>query len=298
MQISIVIPYFKKRFLREALESIAAQTSPSFSVFIGDDASPEDPSEVIASFKDRLTLVYHRFPTNLGQHSIAAQWNRCVAHTRSEWVWVFSDDDMMDPGCVAAFQCDLERTKSRFDLYRFNTDWIDDDGGFIRSSPPHPVEETAEHLALSRFKDQRSIFVPEHIFSRKTFDRCGGFMDLPVAWFTDDATWTSFSKLTGIRTIPQARVSWRYGSTNLSSSNPRLVTKKLEAFRLYLKWLGREFPSKDFQDPLRQSLWPWFNGLLVPWGGKPPFWSGVRFWIFFCLFTRRINRDLARQLFR
>ena len=228
---------------------------------------------------------------------MASQWNRCVAITKSDWVWLFSDDDLMSPTCVADFHRTVAETGGRFDLYRFNTEWIDDEGKILRQSQVHPVEETAEHMALARFQDRRSIFAPEHIFRRSAFDRCGGFVDFPLAWFTDDATWVSFSKLTGIRTIQNGMVSWRCGLFNLSSANRALVAKKLRAFEKYLTWLRREFPDAAFQDALRRSVWPWFNGLLVPWGGRPPFAAGVRFWMFFCWFTRRINLPLARQLF-
>src|SRR5690242_10860606 len=40
--IAVVIPYFKLRYLGEALESLASQSDSNFSVFIGDDCSPDD----------------------------------------------------------------------------------------------------------------------------------------------------------------------------------------------------------------------------------------------------------------
>ena len=42
--LAIIIPYFKLLFFEETLQSLAIQTDKRFKVYIGDDASPEDPS--------------------------------------------------------------------------------------------------------------------------------------------------------------------------------------------------------------------------------------------------------------
>ena len=41
-KIAIVIPAYKCRFLRQTLDSIVVQTCRSFTVYIGDDASPQN----------------------------------------------------------------------------------------------------------------------------------------------------------------------------------------------------------------------------------------------------------------
>jgi hypothetical protein len=45
--------------------------------------------------------------------------------TREPWVWLFSDDDVIDEGCVAAFLGELQETEEDHDVYRFNTDYCD-----------------------------------------------------------------------------------------------------------------------------------------------------------------------------
>ena len=59
--LAIVIPYYKKTFFRETMESIAAQTCKDFVLYIGDDASPENPKEILEEYKDKIQIVYHRF---------------------------------------------------------------------------------------------------------------------------------------------------------------------------------------------------------------------------------------------
>ena len=45
-KIAIVIPAYKCRFLRQTLDSIVVQTCRSFTVYIGDDASPQNLKEI------------------------------------------------------------------------------------------------------------------------------------------------------------------------------------------------------------------------------------------------------------
>lgn len=46
-KIAIVIPAYKCRFLRQTLDSIVVQTCRSFTVYIGDDASPQNLKEIV-----------------------------------------------------------------------------------------------------------------------------------------------------------------------------------------------------------------------------------------------------------
>ena len=47
-KIAIVIPAYKCRFLRQTLDSIVVQTCRSFTVYIGDDASPQNLKEIVS----------------------------------------------------------------------------------------------------------------------------------------------------------------------------------------------------------------------------------------------------------
>lgn len=52
IKFSIAIPAYKRRFLKEAIESCLAQTYGEFELVIVDDASPEDIGSVVKSFDD------------------------------------------------------------------------------------------------------------------------------------------------------------------------------------------------------------------------------------------------------
>ena len=260
-QLAVIIPAYKSEFLDEALESLAAQTCKDFKVYIGDDASPHDLASIVEPYKACLDIVYKRFETNVGGVSLTQQWDRCVKLSSEPWVWLFSDDDIVEPECVETFFQTLENTSGEYDLYRFNTCCINADGDVTRYMPPHPAIETSLEFVYHRLVSQRSSFVVEYIFSRRAFDVYGGFVDFPVAWNSDDATWVSLGRRSGICTMAGPLVCWRKSGLNLSSNHPVLAERKIEAGISYLEWLESFFceetsPVKKLVDSARYG---WFK---------------------------------------
>src|ERR1700733_4289836 len=139
-ELAVVIPAYRAKFLEATLESIAAQTDKRFHVYIGDDASSEPIENVAKQFQGKISLTYRHFDENLGRTSLTKQWHRCIELSREPWVWLFADDDMMEPNCVASFYKTLE-VSSAFDVYRFNTIVVDGKNCPIRLNPPHPEQE-------------------------------------------------------------------------------------------------------------------------------------------------------------
>ncbi|HET9948812.1 MAG TPA: glycosyltransferase family 2 protein, partial [Longimicrobiales bacterium] len=180
--LAIVIPAYKPEFLGPALASVAAQTDRRFTLYVGDDAGPPEIARLCATYSGGpVRLVYLRWEHNLGRRSLAAHWNRCVRACAEPWVWLFSDDDLMAPDCVAAFYEELARGPAT-DLLRFDTDVIDARGRRLVTSPPHPAHESGVDFVYDRLQGRRNSFVVEYVFRRGVFEREGGFPELPVAW--------------------------------------------------------------------------------------------------------------------
>lgn len=269
-RLALVLPAYKGAFLADALESLASQTDKAFRVYVGDDASPEALEPIAQRFRGRLDVVYHRFGENAGGRSMAEQWNRCVHLTSEPWVWLFSDDDVADAGCVAAWRKLLAETNSPPDVYRFQTRTIDGTGRTLRLNPSHPEHESSLGFVYHRLQRQRLSYACEYIFSRASFDRSEGFVDFPLAWCSDDASWALFARDTGIRAVPGPRVGWRISDRNISGATG--VTGralKREALLRYLEWLSprimTEFTDTDLTEALvRQAIPGWFwHQLLV-----------------------------------
>ena len=243
--LAIVVPAYKARFLAEALRSVAAQTDQRFRLYVCDDASPEDLEAVFREAALPADAAFHRFEQNAGGRSLVESWRRSVALSDEPWVWLFSDDDVMQPGCVAAFYQALEGDRDAFHVYRFNTLVIDAAGRVVRIHPPNPELESVEEFIYHRLTLQRMSLAPEHIFRRRAYEARGGFVDFPFGLGSDDATWINVvGEDTLFRGLAGPRVCWRMSGSNISSYADG-YTQKMLGLLAYASWLYQKPGGED-----------------------------------------------------
>lgn len=129
--ITIAIPYFSGlTYLREAIESVLAQTRPDWEMVIVDDAGPEPADALVADLGDpRITL--HRNERNLG---LAGNWNRCIGLAAAPWVTLLHADDLLAARYVESVLAVAERRPSLAAIFT-DTDLIDAEGRPTRSLP-------------------------------------------------------------------------------------------------------------------------------------------------------------------
>ena len=239
-QLAIVIPAYKTKFLRATLQSIAAQTDRRFQVYVGDDASPEPVENIVREFSRVLPLHFHRFNDNLGKKSLVGHWTRCLKLSREPWLWIFSDDDLMEPGCVAAFYAELEKTAGQHDGYRFNTivekTSIRFPQGGSEAKPPHPRFECGVDFLCAQLRGPNNSNLQELIFSRTAWQRVG-IPDFPLGWAADDAFMASLGEPLPLCAIAVPRIHWRWSDDNITGSSSRLLArKKLRAAAEFARW--------------------------------------------------------------
>jgi glycosyltransferase involved in cell wall biosynthesis len=240
-RLAIVIPAYKSKYFALALASLAAQTNKEFTVYIGDDCSPESLTTIVEEYRTKLTIKYHRFPNNVGSKNLVRQWNRCVQLTESEeWICLFSDDDMMDSNCVEQFYNTLKENPS-CEVFRFNTIIIDGEDKILQRNPVSPEYETAEELAYNILLGKRGNVIGDHIFSRHVFDTCNGFVFTDFAQAADWASSIKFSAEKGIRLISGAHYYWRFSGTNISSTAFRQRNATMRGHLQFIQWITEHF---------------------------------------------------------
>jgi len=240
--LAIIIPAYRAQFLAASLESILAQTDQQFNLYVFDDASPEPVRSLVEKFQSHRKIVYHRFEENFGARSLTQQWARCVEATTEPWVWLFSDDDEMQPDCVASLRREIEATAGRYDLYRFNTRCLNEQSQVVAENEPYPLEESGRDFLLVRLRGERGSTMQELIFSRQAWKAAGGFPDFPMAWAADDAFIASLGRQKPIRHIAGPRVHWRLSEGNITGQkSTALLGRKIQACREYIVWVNRYF---------------------------------------------------------
>ena len=218
-KIAIVIPAYKCRFLRQTLDSIVVQTCRSFTVYIGDDASPQNLKEIVSDYADKMNIVYRRFDTNLGGVDLPGHWDRCIALAKEPVVWFFSDDDLMPQDGVERIIKALECYGTRHGMFRFPLAVIDENGKIIHKNP-----------------------------SLQEYPVSGGFVKFPLAWCSDDATWTSIGENAGgMIPLPGKPVCWRNVMGENISCSFNYDEEKIVATRQFIKWVS-VFYSDRLQD--------------------------------------------------
>lgn len=234
--LAIVIPAYKIDYFDETLSSIAEQTCKDFTLYIGDDHSPDDLKTIVNRFKGKIDIVYKRFDENFGGHDLVAQWTRCIEMSRGEdWIWLFSDDDIMDPNCVERFYSTLKNERPNVDLVRFNVNIINNDHEVLGNSI-FPSFTNSEFLFKNKLSGKVNCFAVEFIFSRKIYNEEQGFQNFDLAWGTDIATWMKFGA-NGIYTIKDAMVSWRSSGKNITTQDSTtIIVRKLKASNAFLIW--------------------------------------------------------------
>ncbi|MDB5013417.1 MAG: hypothetical protein JWQ25_1619 [Daejeonella sp.] len=244
IKLAIVIPYFKLKYFEESLLSIKNQTDKRFKLYIGNDNSPESPIQAINDiFPSRENITYKHFDFNLGSLSLTRHWERCINLSSEEYVWLFSDDDIMPQDAVERFYKLIESSVEA-DLFRFNINIINELGIPIFPVSEHPIHETAISFLTRRLNGDVISSACEYIFSREVYSNNKGFVEFPLAWASDDATWLNYSNKLGIFLIPGKCVSWRMGGNNISSKINNYKRKTIACIA-FIKFIDSKYSVKN-----------------------------------------------------
>lgn len=260
-ELAIIIPAYKPNYLDKMLLSIVHQTNVNFTVYIGDDNSPHDLFKIVNKYKNEIDIKYHKFPNNLGGVSLVQHWQRCIELSHENWIWLFSDDDIMSYDCVEKFYIHKESIKSEF--YKFKIAVIDGNDNLVPFKNKR-INEIGAQINVNEFLNLRlccngyKSFAVEYIFSRAMFDKFK-FIEFPLAWGSDDATWAVYMEANQGCTIIDSLVFWRNSGINISTSvmNKDVSKSKLDASFTFVRWL-KNFACEHSIDLRGDLLFHWY----------------------------------------
>lgn len=119
--LTVAIPsYNRTHTLEKLIQSFQKEDLTKFKLLISDDASPEDPTEMITKYKSQIpNLIYHRNEKNLGFSG-----NVCQMYdmTDTPYIWFLCDDDTIIEGCIDLVVNSLEKYDPTVAVY--NHTWI------------------------------------------------------------------------------------------------------------------------------------------------------------------------------
>ena len=127
---TVALPTFNgSRHLREALSGVLERQDVAFDLIVSDDRSDDETLAIVREQAgDRA-----RISVNSERLGLARNWNRCVELSRTEWVAIFHQDDVMRPGHLAAHLAVFEADPST-GLVASAADVVDAEGREVPAS--------------------------------------------------------------------------------------------------------------------------------------------------------------------
>lgn len=98
-RVSVCIPtYNHAHFLKDALDSVLAQTYNNFELVVVDNCSTDATRELVADYANRDGRVrYFCNETNVGPRE---NLNRCLQHASASYIKILCADDLLEPACL------------------------------------------------------------------------------------------------------------------------------------------------------------------------------------------------------
>lgn len=241
--LAIIISYYKLTFFEETLKSLSEQTDKRFKVYIGDDASPENPTMLLEQFKEDFKCNYRRFDKNVGGTSLVTQWDRCIDLTNDEeWIMILGDDDILGPNVIKEFYENYKEIREKkIDVIRFSTKIINENGEEISNKFEHPTLETGTDFLVRKFAKKTRSSLSEYLFKKEKVKE-KKFRDLPFAWHSDDLAVLEFSIPNFIYSINNACVFVRVSNLSITG-NSSTNDRKREATFQFFEILFSEYSS-------------------------------------------------------
>ncbi len=251
--LAVVIPAYKIRHLPEVFQCLKEQTCQDFNLYVFDDASPDDIKACFDTFfAESDHVFFHRFPDNMGGHNLSLHWNRCLKMLGDEeWVWFFSDDDLMSEDCIATFyKC--VGSSGVADVMRFTLQGTNDRGDKIPLKNPTVSQLTCEEFFSQLYSWQIDARMPEFILRKSKLLEIGGFEPYDLAWRSDNATVMKMTYPNSIYVMPKGVVTWRFGMENISGKSDLNSRKNLVTIKFF-NWVDAFFQERSLHYQLTEQ---------------------------------------------
>ncbi|ARV05497.1 glycosyl transferase [Polaribacter sp. SA4-10] len=231
--LAIVIPFYKLTFFEETLKSLVEQRNQQFNVYIGNDASPENPETLLNKYSLKLNIIYKKFETNLGSSSLVKQWDRCIDLIEDEeWIMILGDDDYLEKTVVESWYKHFNLFQNKSNVIRFSTISKNEMKNTFTEPSKHPTWENGIDSYYRRYKKEIRSTLSEYIFSFEVYNKYGIY-DYPLAWHSDDRMWIDFSKDKKIFSINESKVIVRTSLINISGKTDNITLKNKASILFY-----------------------------------------------------------------
>lgn len=232
MRFSIAIPAYKDKFLKEAVDSVLAQTFTDFEVIILDDNSPYDLHSIVSEYDDPR-IRYYRNEKNVGALDVVLNWNKCLELSQGEFIICMGDDDCLCPDSLMNYNRYIDKYPE-CSLFHGATEMINEESQIINIQEARPERESVYSMAWHRLMRKREQYIGDFLFRTESLRKCGGFYYMPLAWASDDLSAFTVAFENGVVNTSEVVFRYRINTINITSTGG--VEYKLEAVEKEKEW--------------------------------------------------------------
>ena len=245
---TFLLPAYKPDFFEEALRSIKTQTFSDFKVLVSDDCSPHDLKSIFDKVcGDDERFAYRRNEENMGSKSLVSHWNLLVNLCDTEYLILASDDDVYEPTFLEEVD-KLARKYPEVDLIRARCKMVNEKSNIAFYDGIYQEFTNSLEFVNLMYLNNSIKCIANYVFRLKALKAIGGFIDFPLAWFSDRATVMKLSKK-GVVNTKDVLFLFRMSDVNITfgKNDERKAYTKEYATQLYDKWF------KDFMKPFEKK---------------------------------------------
>jgi glycosyltransferase involved in cell wall biosynthesis len=215
--VSVILPCFKHaQYLKQAVESVLAQTYRPIEIIVIDDGSPDNTPQVAAKFGNRI--IYHR-QENAG---LSAARNKGISLARGEYLLFLDADDYLQPFAIA---CAMQLFEISEDTDVVCTGWVDVDpqGKTLSEMKPSSLNPDPFHALLEK------NVAPCHAFlvRKRAVDSVGAF-DVQLKSHEDWDLWVRLAAAGHHFALhPSRGAVYRRAADSMSGNAARMIETSL-----------------------------------------------------------------------
>lgn len=232
IKVSFVLPAYKGAWIRQAIDSILAQTHQNIELIIINDQSPDNIEAVVTSYSDPR-IRYYINEKNIGGKNLVKQWEHCIQFAEGNYLVMAADDDIYNPD----FTLECLKMANKYpetDIVRARTQQIDENGNLIGIDSSFP-EYINQLEYIYRYRDGSAFICIGNFLFKAAVLKEKGFIDFPMALGSDIATSIIMAE-NGMATTETILFSFRQSSVHLSGSKTRFK-ERIEAITLFFSWI-------------------------------------------------------------
>lgn len=278
MKFSITIPAYKRKFLKECIDSCLAQTYDDYEVIIVNDHSPEDLDSIVNQYNDSR-IRYYVNDKNCGAVNVVDNWNKCLEYAKGDYIICMGDDDRLLPCCLEEYAKLIEKYPG-LSVYHAWTQLITENSDILTFQEQRPEYEYAYAFLWHRWTFRHWQYIGDFLYDTKHLREHEGFFKLPLAWGSDDITAFRAALDGGIANTQVPCFQYRVNGQTISSTGSSRL--KLKANELAQQWYEEEFKKLKIEKlntpQIQTEADQFFFALLIK---KLPEYYRTRFFVTF-----------------